>query len=824
MKPANAIACMIVVLLGFAMRGSISHHARQFAGLEEPRDLTALRESGNKLFGAGRYSDAAAVYESGYEIAKKRGELRSAVRFLNNLGSARYLLFQYHQTAKAYLEARNLAEHSGEWEAFGALSLNLASIYLDMGEIDAAAQSADQGMKYLSRAKADYKSKLLMLSALIRVRRRDFAAANRLLREALRSAAADPDSETATEAQCWNEIGNAYLKAGDIRSAERPLLQSFRIRKLTHDSRIFYTYENLGTVRMEDGDAESATRLFGRAIDAARLVNPALLWTEYYHRGEAEQKAGHRTEAFEDYADALNWLRRWRAEVLPADAFRVSSEVVPHDVVLKFTQLGSQLYWETGKLNSAEQAFLATEESRAAGLRTLQSTPDVAVTKLPVEYWETLSRLHMAETGLIRDETPASAIAVQTLRLKLTELETKAGLELPTNLSGPDWTPQQVLARTREMLGADAVYFGFSLGPEESRRWVVARDGFEVARLPAQEQIAGLCLKFARAVKRDAPEAVEFGKQLYHVLFANASPRLLGKPVWILGLDGALFEVPFPALVQGTGPRGDPFYLLETHALQTVPGVWSLIRPSTSEPSGLHVGLADPIYNSADPRCRASIRQASFSGRGLKELTDTPQRRGEMPRLVGTSREIEQCARVWRDQGSDVVMLKGADASKHNLETAIRRNPSVLHLAAHVLFPGEGSGPGLVALSLKPGGNVEYLSATEISAMRSRLGLVVLNGCSSAHAAILPGEGLMGMTRAWLAAGARSVIATRWPTSDDNTELFSFFYKELKSISKDEEAFPFARALRAAQLHQYHTRGRYSTPAHWGAYFCVARN
>jgi CHAT domain-containing protein len=82
----------------------------------------------------------------------------------------------------------------------------------------------------------------------------------------------------------------------------------------------------------------------------------------------------------------------------------------------------------------------------------------------------------------------------------------------------------------------------------------------------------------------------------------------------------------------------------------------------------------------------------------------------------------------------------------------------------------------------------------------------------------------MGMTRAWLAAGARAVIATRWPTPDDNTELFSFFYQELNSMPNGAGKFPFARALRAAQLKQFQAGGRHSTPAQWGAYFCVARN
>ena len=120
----------------------------------------------------------------------------------------------------------------------------------------------------------------------------------------------------------------------------------------------------------------------------------------------------------------------------------------------------------------------------------------------------------------------------------------------------------------------------------------------------------------------------------------------------------------------------------------------------------------------------------------------------ELARLVGSGREIDSCAKIWRSQGLKTILLEGSTANKESLAEALRRNPAAPHLAAHILFPAQYSGLGMVALALQPDAEVELLSATEISGMRIKLGLVVLNGCSSAHAAILPGAGLMGLTRA----------------------------------------------------------------------------
>jgi CHAT domain-containing protein len=273
--------------------------------------------------------------------------------------------------------------------------------------------------------------------------------------------------------------------------------------------------------------------------------------------------------------------------------------------------------------------------------------------------------------------------------------------------------------------------------------------------------------------------------------------------------------MPFAALVQEVhAPGATPLYVVERHALQIVPGVSTLFPTPASNLDGPVVGVGDPIYNRADARLAPGKSTAVAQGRSI-----------ELARLVGSGREIENCARVWRSHGYQPILLEGEAANKANLMNALQRRPAVLHLAAHVLFPREDSAPGLVALSLTPGGELDTLSANEIAGLRLNLGLVVLNGCNSGHAAILPGTGLMGMTRAWLAAGARAVIVTRWATADQNDgELFQSFYDRLSSISDSAHRKSFAQSLQEAQVAELHAGGRRANPSNWAAYFCVERN
>jgi CHAT domain-containing protein len=160
--------------------------------------------------------------------------------------------------------------------------------------------------------------------------------------------------------------------------------------------------------------------------------------------------------------------------------------------------------------------------------------------------------------------------------------------------------------------------------------------------------------------------------------------------------------------------------------------------------------------------------------------------------------------------------LEGTAAAKAQLRRALAGRPAVVHLATHVLPAAERSGQALIALSLTPNG-AELLDAGEIAAWDSRAGLVVLSGCNSGAGPAIPGTGLMGLTRSWLAAGAGAVAATHWPTPDGTGALLRSVYRHLRS---DPGAGP-AAALAKAQVEMLRAGGWRARPQYWGAYFVV---
>ncbi len=786
-------------------------------GNQESAELRELRRQGNALFRAGQYLRALVIYEQGYHTAGHRGDWRSAVRFLNNLGSAYYQLFRYRDAVRAYLAARDLAAKQANREMLGAIYFNLSSLYEQMGEGEASSESVQLGLRALGNTETGFKTKLLIQYALVESRKNNHGKAIELLRNAIEESRTALD--TAAESEAWNDLGNIQIELGQRRDAERALLEAFRLRRFTHDDRLYFSYESLAKLHYLEGDLQLASLLFDRAIESARKVDPSATWSLFYERGKLEWSEGRTEKAFRDLDTALQFIRRWRLEVLPADAFRISSEVELQEVSSDFIRLGNRLYEQSGRKRFAEQTFEAAEESRSSSLRALWTGPDLTA-KLPPAYWEVLANMQRAEAALLREDPHVDEASVQPLRLALAEMETRAGIDFPPYRSDEPGG-SGLLRRIHRALDVDDVYFGFHVDDQESSLWVITRDNFEFRPLPGRAELAARVDHFVNSIRQDSPAAPSLGRDLYDELFGRVDTHLLDKPKWIVAADGPLFDLPFAALVtQFDHVSNAPVYAIERHTIQNIPNASSISPSEELDWTGPFVGLADPIYNQADKR----LKTPGSPQRGKGPIAASSQESFELGRLVNGGREIESCARIWRSQGHEPVVLTGRAADKQHLLASLQGNASVLHLAAHVLFPEGVSGPGVIALSLDPGGQPELLGATEIARMRTTLGLVVMNGCSSGNGAVLPGAGLLGMTRAWLAAGARAVIATRWEVDDaDAAEFFRPFYQQLPVQGESRNPDIAARALREAQLAALRTRGRHARPAYWAAYFCVSR-
>jgi CHAT domain-containing protein len=404
---------------------------------------------------------------------------------------------------------------------------------------------------------------------------------------------------------------------------------------------------------------------------------------------------------------------------------------------------------------------------------------------------------------------------MQQLRAKLVLLEAEAG-------SNVDVATDALLERTQGRLPADAALLNFHLGEKQSFLWAVSHERFRLYRLPGKSDLTADIMPFAESVRAGSGSATSLGNELYRKLFGQLEASFRNKPQWILALDEQLFHVPFAALVVDTA-AGEPVYLAQRHSIRIATGAVMLAesrQPKWREIlSGRFLGVGDAIYNTADPRwSHPPAERASFLPGMAYAAGATSQRGGPvLARLAGSAREVESCAQAWDGRSGRARLLEGSEASPGGLRDALRAGPSVVHIAAHFLQATSPPNYSLIALSLRGAGDPQLLSPLEITRSKFNAGVVVLSGCSSGRADALPATGLMGLTRAWLAGGARAVVASHWPTPDDSGSLFVDFYKHLHETP---DAGP-AVALQGAQRDIVRAGGWRSNPQYWATYFVV---
>ena len=817
MKTLKVAACCVLVFsfVGTGRR-PVAKLGAKAVSLTEQRTarrapLLARLRQGAEVAGSGQYGDAAKQFESLRQTALAVREDDLAARATGNLGGCQFALRQYQPALRSFLEAHRLADQAGDASYAAVLDVNIASLYSEMGELEAAVQWIEGALERVSgKDRRDHLPKLLIQLATLRARQDRMAEASELFRQG--TEAADRVGDLELYAIGWNRLGEELLKRGDLSRAEAALLEAYRVQKL-HRLALDSSYCNLGRLRLAQGDLASASALLDRAVELATRPQGSIpSWDVYHYRGRVRLAQGRLREALEDLRIAVRGARAWRWSAPPYDAARTGAEGMLDQVYSALVEAGNRLYLETGDSALIGETFEAAEENRAGSLRELLFGRRAASADMPAS-WEAFDRLQREEAQALRTQDPRARDLVRATRAEIVRMQA-----LPDAAAHPATTG--LLERARAALDSHTALLTFHLGDSISWLWALDRAGLALYALPPRRQIESQIQAAARAIREDTPDAGREGANLYRTLFGPLAPRFRRRTCWLLALDERLFEVPVAALLESTRPR--PVYVAERRNTVVIPGagywVEAAARHTLRQPSPVFLGVGDPIYNAADPRLPR--RPGNAGRRWISPLrlfaASAPGDAAGLvlPRLVASGAELDDCVRAWDGES---ILLQGARATRRNLAEQIRRNPAVLHLATHVLESSERPACGLIALSLTDQNETELLTPFEIAHWRIDGGLIVLSGCYSAQGAALPGTGLLGLTRAWLTAGAQAVVSSRWPMPDEDGPLFAALYRNLRSEPRADPG----QALRTAQLEMIRSGGWHAQPRYWGAYFVM---
>jgi CHAT domain-containing protein len=820
-----------VILAATVLIGS-SSAARKSHPAENPR-VRALRQAGNQAYQKGAFEQAAELYEGAYRSALGVGDADRAVQLLNNVGSARFASFRYKAALDAYLQARRLAEVHGMREWAGLISANLSSLYFQMREIPSAARAAEGAL--VRDLNASYRVQVLEILGRVRAWQNNVPEALIYLHAAVE--AAGRSGKPGALAAAWDHLGEELLRAGRMAEAEHALLEGFRLRKLAHASDLRSSFLKLSNLRLEQHDPAAAARMLDLAERLPTNEAAPPLWTLYELRARISDAQGDVPAAVAGFRKAIAAAHEWREEIAPSDTFRSSSSVGLHRLYQSFVDASLRL-----PEPAIEEALLATEEYRATALRQTLADTRQWREQAPPEYWGTLTLLRKAESAALAAPSAETRARVERLRVRLAEMESTAGV-LPlrntasmfdatssggmppsagitpsSDTQAKPKTPEkstvhEALRDIQRRLREGEALLSFDLGPRASHVWAVTASSLEMHELKPEAELSSLARRFRGAVESRSADRDRLGAQLYAELFGALGPAARDQAAWLIAADEALFDIPFAALV-AEWQGGKPVYLAERHSTQHTPSALLLQAkaPAPSLKTAALLGVGDGVYNIADPRWPTSA-----------SLFPWPAARPalELARLDGSAAELKACAAAW---GGSSLVLTGTRASREWFEKALTTRPAAIHIAAHVLHPPDAPEQALIDFGLSSHGEPEVLTSADIANLRTPGATVVMSGCSSARGGALPGAGVMGLSRAWLIAGASAVVGSRWPTPDDTGELFQAFYRNLRQPRSGAPQQRIAsEALRQAQLEMLASSTWRSDPHYWGAFYVLGK-
>ena len=340
--------------------------------------------------------------------------------------------------------------------------------------------------------------------------------------------------------------------------------------------------------------------------------------------------------------------------------------------------------------------------------------------------------------------------------------------------------------------------------------------------------------KFRKAVADPANQKVTaLGHDLYALTMAKVIPSLGGSTNILLAPDGGLNVVPFSALVDDKQQ-----FLIQTYTFTYLTSGRDLLRLNVkTKAQGGGVIFADPSFDATGPAPAPKPADAGTTrGRRSADLSSLM-----WPPLPGTGQEADEVSKKM----TNAKLYRGADAT----EAAVKalHGPKVLHLATHGFFlPDEPAPPpkdsdargpaapppeshenpllrsGLAfagANKLSSGDDDGILTAMEASGLDLQgTKLVVLSACETGVGKVTNGDGVYGLRRALVIAGAESLVMSLWQVDDVATkDLMAGYYANLKA-GKGRST-----ALRLIQL-ELAARKEYAHPFYWASFLPAGDN
>lgn len=530
-------------------------------------------------------------------------------------------------------------------------------------------------------------------------------------------------------------------------------------------------------------------------------------------------------------------------------------------------------------LEYASEAFRINEQSRARSLLEMLSETNASITEgVPAELLkrkqenfdrqqdiaDILTGVNISSEEMKKKPAELDA-ELETLQAEYEEIENQIRTASPRYATLTANKPLSLAEVQQNVLDDQTVLVEYALQADESYLFAVSKGSVSLFKLPArapveklatdlraqlipaklQRRIVGIDvaeanrgLGIASSAPEDAAPFVAASNALYKAVLEPVA-GILGEKRLMIVADGALNYIPFEVLLKTADP-GDFSslnYLVKTNEVIYAPSasvVGAIKQQRTKATGRAMLIIADPVFNSNDTRAKKGTAPAAgdadVRGLGIQSAlvdvggTTTPPKPTAameglpLARLNGTRLEADQISKLARSSGGQADVWLDLDANEDNVTTRDVSKYRIIHVATHGLLNAER--PQFTGVVLSLVGNKThdgFVRTDEVFNLRLGSPLVMLSACETGLGKEKRGEGVMGLTRAFMYAGAPTVGVSLWSVADKSTaDLMTDFYKRLFTADNTTSS----SALRGAQLAMISGK-KYSAPFYWAPFVLV---
>jgi len=749
------------------------------------REGVTLNNIGNTYTNIGEYEKALDAFTQALLVSRDIENRWLEAKALSNIGGIYRILGETQKALDYYNQALSLHETVGDKEGEAITLNNIGGIYNISGEQQKAIEYYNRALPLHRFLGNRYQEAITLTN--IGIVYNDLGEYQKALdRQNQALSISKAIGARYGEASSLNNIGAVYRSLGEPQKALEYYNQALVLRRATSDRYgEAFTLKNIAGVEVALGNLNQALTQIEAAIAIIEKLRTNIVSSDLRTSYFASVQATYGLNI-----DILMALHRQNPNA-------------GHDIAA----------FEVSERARARSLIELLNEARA----DIRQGVDPELGKKQRQLLQQLNtrtqyQLELFKSQFTEEQKQAIRKEIADLQTQLQEVENQIRVKNPRYAELTQPQPLTLKEIQQQVVDENTILLAYWLGEERSYLWAITSTSVNTYVLPKQAEIETAAKLFSdflinpARMRNLSTKAAAATAALGQMLLGPVAGELGQKRLVIVG-DGALQYIPFSALsAPQASPNDEVKPLLVEHEMVNLPSASTLasIRRDIAQrqvaPKAVAV-LADPVFSQDDPRVNSNSQvPASTASPQAEQITRGFNDRSGVAlfaRLPWTQQEAQKILELVPE--SDRFQAFDFAASRETATSAQLSQYRILHFATHGFFNTLHPELSGIVLSLvdRQGKPINGLLVTpDIFNLNLPAELIVLSGCQTGLGKEIRGEGLVGLTRGLMYAGASRVMVSLWSVNDQSTaELMSRFYQKML-----QEKMSPAAALRAAQI------------------------